>query len=73
MRHTVNSGKQCGENNPFSKLKNDDVRNIRELIAIRDEAKRTASSLTNCEIGKKFGVSAQTIRFIANRTTWFSV
>lgn len=51
-----------GASHPFAKLNDDAVREIRRLHA--DEG------LSYNEIGRRFGVSGQTVRLIVLRRTW---
>lgn len=53
-----------------SKLDENDVRNIRELIAYRENLKSEASALSNRKIAEKFGVHNRTIDRIASGENW---
>lgn len=53
---------QKGEHNPFSKLNNETVRQIRELLA--------QGHISQNSIAKLFGVAGQTINYIATGKTW---
>lgn len=52
--------------NPSSKLTDHDVELVRELLRVRDEARRTARGLTLDCIARKFGVCRNTIWRIAH-------
>lgn len=55
---------------PQSKLTDDDVMLIRELVCHREELKRQASELTNRHIADKFGVHHRTIERITAGGGW---
>jgi len=59
-----------GEELPQSRLTDDDVRTIRELIDQRSELLRQARELSNRKIAEKFGVHFRTIDRIATGETW---
>ena len=58
---------------PQSKLTDDDVLMIRELVNIRDDLKLQASQLTNKCIAEKFGVHHRTIDRITAGGAWSHV
>lgn len=63
--HAVSNGvarKQIGEDRPASKLKENDVRKIREMYSSGKYSQR--------ELAKMFGVGQRTITTIVNRITW---
>ena len=62
-----------GEDLPHSKLTNDDVLLIRELIEYRDMLRQEASKLTNAKIAEKFGVHFRTIDRISAGENWTHV
>jgi len=59
-----------GEDLPQSRLTDDDVRAIRQLISERSELLRQARELSNRKIAEKFGVHFRTIDRIATGETW---
>ena len=59
-----------GEELPHSKLTDDDVRSIREMMTERSELYRRAASLSNRAIAAKFDVHVRTIDRISNGETW---
>ncbi len=59
---------QSGEKNPFAKLSESDVMQIRERF------KRTGARVCNAnELAKEFGVSAGNIRLLVNNKSWVGV
>lgn len=64
--HSIKNGrsrKQIGEDRPASKLKEDDVREIRYLYSI-------SGIYTQRKLAEMFNVSQSTIKNIVNRKTW---
>ena len=59
-----------GQDLPQSKLTDDDVKMIRQLIEHREELKRQASELTAAKIAQKFGVHYRTIDRISTGEGW---
>jgi ribosome-binding protein aMBF1 (putative translation factor) len=59
-----------GSELPWSKLTDDDVRLIRELVAERDYHRRQAAALTNEKIADKFGVHVRTIDRVTSGENW---
>lgn len=59
-----------GEQLKHSKLTDDDVRMIRDLIEHREELKRQASELTAAKIAEKFGVHVRTIDRVSGGESW---
>jgi hypothetical protein len=59
-----------GEDLPQSKLTNDDVLYIREVVAKRDELRVRLSLLTNSHIAKQLGVKTRTIDRVTAFETW---
>lgn len=59
-----------GESLPHSKLTNDDVRLIRELVAHRNKLKAELAGLTNKELAGKFDVHYRTIEKVVHGDTW---
>ena len=55
---------------PQSKLSEDDIRLIFQLVADREELKRKAGELTNAKIAEKFGVHLRTIEKAVNGYSW---
>ena len=62
-----------GSDLPQSKLTDDDVMMIRQLVEYRDELKRKASELTNKRIADKFSVHQRTIDKLIHGRTWSHV
>lgn len=59
----VNKGRSIvNERNPMSKLKETDVKNIRDLLSVGKFSQR--------KIAKMFGVSSATVSFIGSGLTW---
>lgn len=59
-----------GQDLPQSRLTEDDVRTIRELIDQRSELLLQARELSNRKIAERFGVHFRTIERIATGETW---
>lgn len=59
-----------GEDLPQSKLTEDDVRLINELVEYREKLKRELSNLTNAKIGEKFNVHRRTVERITSGRGW---
>ena len=59
-----------GQDLPQSKLTDDDVKMIRQLIEHREELKRQASELTAAKIAEKFGVHIRTIDRVSTGENW---
>jgi hypothetical protein len=55
---------------PQSKLTEADVREIRRIIARRDELRRSAAQLSNAKIAAMFGVHQRTIDRISAGWGW---
>jgi len=62
-----------GEELPQTKLTDDDVRLIRELVAEREKLLHQAKKLTNAVIANKFDVHPNTIDRVARRVNRFHV
>lgn len=62
-----------GSQLPQSKLTEDDVRWIWELVAHRDDLKRQLSVLTNAAIAEKFGVHVRTVDKVIQGNGWTHV
>lgn len=58
---------------PQAKLNEVDVRQIRELVAHRDNLRKLAGELTNAKIAEKFGVHQRTIDRITGMEGWTHV
>jgi len=59
-----------GQDLPHSKLTNEDVKLIRELVDHRDQLKKELSGLTNKVISEKFDVHRRTIDRITGGHSW---
>lgn len=71
---TLNRNKvKRGEQLPQSKLTDEDVKIIRELVEYRDKIKKELSVLTNSAIAEKFDVSQRTIDRITAGHGWTHV
>ena len=62
-----------GEELPWSKLTEDDVRLIRGLVDERVRLRQEASLLSNAHIADKFGVSKRAIDRVTAGETWVYV
>lgn len=62
-----------GSDLPQSKLEEQDVRLIRELVAERERHKRAARELSNARLAEKFGISLRTIERLLHGETWWHV
>lgn len=62
-----------GEQLPQSKLTDEDVKIIRELVEYRDKIKKELSGLTNSALAEKFDVSQRTIDRITAGYGWAHV
>ena len=67
--HGINQG----TNHHAHRLTEDDVRIIRKAAVERDRLKAEAKTLSNEELGKKFGVRAATISEVITYKTWIHV
>jgi transcriptional regulator with XRE-family HTH domain len=56
-----------------AKLTPEDVKNIRELVEIRERYKRKAKELSQAQIAQKFDVSVLTIQRITTGKHWRNV
>jgi len=61
---------QIGVNHPQAKLTEQDVRNIRELLAIRENLRNKLANLTIQAIADKFEIHEGHVRKIASRDSW---
>ena len=55
---------------PQSKLTDDDIRKIRELVALRAKLLKEARDITNKKLAESYGVHYRTIDRIASGETW---
>ena len=62
-----------GESLPQSKLNNDDVLYIREIVKQRDELKERLKLMTNKHIAKQLGVHFRTIDRVTAFENWTHV
>ena len=59
-----------GEQLKHSKLTNDDVKMIRQLVEHREDLKRQASALSAAKLAEKFGVHYRTIDRVTAGENW---
>ena len=59
-----------GSDLPHSKLTDDDVRMILQIVEDREEMKRVLKGMTNAAIAHKFGVHVRSIDRVVTGETW---
>ena len=59
-----------GSDLPHSKLTDDDVRMILQIVEDREEMKRVLKGMTNAAIAHKFGVHVRSIDRVVTGVTW---
>lgn len=55
---------------PWSKMTDDDIREIRSLVETRERVKHDLKRMTNAAIAKRYGVHVRTIDRITQGETW---
>lgn len=59
-----------GEELPWAKLCDDDIKLIRQIVEDREELRRKASLLTNKKLAEKFNVHVRTIDAVTSGFAW---